>query len=205
MKKFIIISLAILALGLVSCKSDQQKCKDEGKIWVAEEQKCISTEQKECEEKEDMAWNEAENKCEEKSNEQAECEEQTGKKWENDQCVDQLFTILFKSRKENSNNLLELNFVGEKTVSLVNPGECVKVATSKFDNLKLSIDNGVLCDNTKTPPTCAPGHIEIEYLAARPSNPTDPGGGDGITIPAKGYTLAKKDQAAECTVKDTIE
>ncbi len=199
MKKFIIISLAILALGLVSCKSDQQKCKDEGKIWVAEEQKCISTEQKECEEKEGMAWNEAENKCEGKSNEQVECEEQTGKKWENDQCADQLFTILFESKKENSNNLLELNFVGKKVVSLVNTGECLKVATSAFQDLAVSIDGVKLCDNeddTKDVSSCSPGHHVVWYNT-RSSHPQRP---------PIGYTWTKKDEApAECTVKDTIE
>ena len=185
MKKFIIMSLAVFALALVACQSDKQKCENEGKVWMAEEQKCISNEQKECEEKEGMTWNEEETKCEEKE--------------------DQIFTILFKSRKEDSKNLLEVSDVGGKTISLVNPGECVTVTTSKFDNLKVSIAGSVLCDNTKTPETCAPGHIEIEYIPARPSNPNDPTGGPGVNVPAKGYTLAKKEEAPECTIKDTIE
>ncbi|MDE0119876.1 MAG: hypothetical protein OXM55_07720 [Bdellovibrionales bacterium] len=204
MKKFIIMSLAVFALALVACQSDKQKCEKEGKIWIAEGEKCISQDQQDCEEKEGMAWNEEENKCEEKSDAQAECEAQY-KKWENNQCVDKLFIVLLKSKKENSNDLLEVNDVGTKSVSLINPGECVKVTTSNFDNLKVSIADSVLCDNTKNPETCAPGHIEVEYIPARASTPADPIGGPGVSISAKGYTLTKKDEAPECTVKDTIE
>ncbi|MDE0119877.1 MAG: hypothetical protein OXM55_07725 [Bdellovibrionales bacterium] len=194
----IIISLAVFALALVACQSDKQKCEKEGKVWKAETETCISTEQAECEEKENMAWNEEENKCEEKSDAQAECEAQY-KKWENNQCVDRLFTILFESKKENSDNLLEVNVVGKKVVSLVNPGECVKVATDGFKDLKISIDGIRLCDNeddTKDSLPCSPGHHTIWYNS-RTSGPQRP---------AIGYTLTKKDEAAaECTVKDTIE
>ncbi|MDE0517953.1 MAG: hypothetical protein OXH36_00135 [Bdellovibrionales bacterium] len=232
MKKSIILSLAVFfALVLVSCKSDRQKCKNEGKVWLAEEQKCVSTEQAECEKKEDMAWNEEENKCEEKSNEQkeceaqenmawnaeenkceeqsseqAKCEAQKGKKWENGQCIDQLFTILYKTSSGQHYLLVAID--GRQRVQLTSTGECAKVAASVFNDLKISIlkhpgDRETLCDNNPgdtavgSSPSCPAGNYEVWYNH-RPSGPPN--------TPAIGYTLTKKDQAAECKeVVDTLQ
>ena len=194
MKKFIIMSLAVFALALVACQSDKQKCENEGKVWMAEEQKCISNEQKECEEKEGMAWNEEENKCEEKSDEQANQDEQD----EQDEQKDQLFTILFESKKRNSTHILVVaDLGGSKTVSLVNPGECVTVKDSKFENLKISTGGLDLCDNdddTTDIAPCSPGNYSVLYHNRPPIG----------SVPS-GYSLTKKEKAPKCTVKGTIK
>ncbi|MDE0118807.1 MAG: hypothetical protein OXM55_02220 [Bdellovibrionales bacterium] len=226
----IIISLAVFALALVACQSDKQKCEKEGKVWKAETETCISTEQAECEEKENMAWNEEKNTCEEKSDAQVECEakenmtwnkeenkceekskeiascaEQEGKEWINDQCVDKTyFTILFKSKGGQQHNLQVTNESNQQ--SLDSTGQCVKVATSQFKDLTVSIllkDHKVikvLCDNDDTTvgsPPCSAGNYEVWYNH-RPSGPPN--------TPAIGYTLTKKEEAAtDCEVIDTIK
>ena len=199
MKKFIIMSLAVFAIALISCKSDQQKCEDEGKTWIAEREKCISPEQKDCEDKDDKTWNAEENKCEEKSDAQTECEAQEGKKWENDQCMDQLFTILMKNVKH-----LEIFKVGTKKVQ-ISKNECVKVATSHFKDLKIvviDISNiaETLCDNDEKTSRlpCSPGHYVVWYAPPKEHGPS------GATIDGS-YQLIKKDQAEDCTVVDTLE
>ena len=204
MKKFIIMSLAVFAIALISCKSDQQKCEDEGKTWIAEGEKCISPEQKDCEDKDDKTWNAEENKCEEKSDAQTECEAQEGKKWENDQCVDQLFTILFKSSEGGVDDYLLFSPGGK-----IRPFQCVKVATSQFKDLKISVlrdiwapgDNEeVLCDNddnTLEPP-CLPSNYDVLWSPSKYHPATKQ------TIPGL-YKLVKKDQAEDCTVVNTIK
>ena len=202
MKKFIIMSLTVFTLILVSCKSDQQKCEDEGKIWIAEGEKCIRKEQKECEDK-DMAWNSEEKTCVE--NEQADCESKEGKKWETDKCVNKIFTVLFKSKDPNNSHLLEVAHMDAKQVSIKQArirklDNCIKVVANRFKDLKISagdISNmTVLCDNddnTTLIPICATGNYEITY-----SNPAQRG--------SRGYYLGKVNQANEsCTVVEIFE
>ena len=194
MKKLIIISLAAFTLILVSCnKSDQQKCEDEGKIWIAEGERCISQEQKECEEKEDMAWNAEENKCEEKSNEQAECELK-GKKWEENKCVDQTeFTILLKNRKVDED--VASIATSDEGKTLLDTGKCAKVTEPQFKSLKISIgplgNQTALCDNddnTATISPCSAGNYEIYYDHQSVGPPN---------TPPIGYVLKTVDQASE--------
>ena len=171
MKKLIIMSLAVFTIALVSCKSDQQKCEDEGKIWIAEGERCISPEQKDCEDKDDKTWNAEENKCEDKSNEQADCEAQEGKKWENDKCVDKEYTVLFESTEPGSEgHVASIATTSSDTKSLSETGKCAKVTASQLKMLTISVgavgSQTILCDSddkTTGVSPCSPGNYTIWY------------------------------------------
>ena len=215
MKHFIILGFSFFYLTLVGCgkdKTDQEKCeeKEDTHVWVeaqkeGEEDKCITKEQKECEERgAEYVYDEENKTCQQAVSPQAACELKAGQgyKWENDQCVPQAkYTVLFKSSSaEDANHVVSVESGLGLRKLLQNVNECAVVTEAQVSNLKISAGDlsnlKTLCDQTAR--KCELKNYEVSYNSDKFSPAWGPGAGgpgpDGVTI---GYQLKSAQSASE--------
>ncbi len=141
MKKFIIMSLTLLAFSLVGCGKKDDKDK----------------EKKDCEKQEGKVWNDEDNKCEDKEEDpapttKANCEKDATKVW-NESANDGKGACEDKPAEATkytiTNKLASSAKVESGTVSLdIAQNACANVTAEQWKDLKVSVANVAVCDNS---------------------------------------------------------
>ena len=178
----------LVLLAFVGCtkQTDEEKCEEEEKVWVAERSECITKKQKECEDA-NQNYNEQTKECEAKSNAQLECEQKQPKhQWKDGKCepvpagggtttggpgASTSYTVLFKNKgSAPATEVVSVNAGGTENKTLFKTGECATVTSEQMKKLKISAgalgSQVVLCGEAATP--CEAKNYEIIYQSSVP-------------------------------------